>query len=310
MGEDRSGSDVTDPSDSGPVRAAKIFGAIVAPATMLTAIMFYFGLLHAYWFFDAFGVDYTIFEFRVEDYLIRSADGLFVPLIAIAAILLTGLWAHHLMPINFLQRRARSWALAGSVAAAATAAVLLTIAGVGIMVPDSIQIFTAVPGLSLTAGVALLFAASKLDRWRRALDSNSETGSRSTTSSAVVMEWAAIFIIASAGLFWAAGDLSAAVGSQRAAQLVANLSSWPGAVLYSEKSLSLAVPGVIETTCKNPEAAHRFRYDGLKMILHSGGNYFFLHDGWRFDDGVALVVPASDALRLEFVNATSRPVAC
>src|SRR5918911_1335418 len=52
----------TDPdtSNSALVLALKIAGSIVAPTTLLTALLFYFGLLHAYWFCQYFGVNYTV----------------------------------------------------------------------------------------------------------------------------------------------------------------------------------------------------------------------------------------------------------
>ena len=50
------------PPDSDPAvgeisRLAKILGNVVAPTTALTALLFYFGWSHAYWFFDYFGVN-------------------------------------------------------------------------------------------------------------------------------------------------------------------------------------------------------------------------------------------------------------
>lgn len=75
-------------------------------------------------------------------------------------------------------------------------------------------------------------------------------------------------------------------------------------VLYSEKSLDLQMPGVREMVCSTPEsvpeAAYRFRYEGLKFVLQSGNHYLFLPTGWTRTSGTALVIPRSDALRLEF----------
>lgn len=70
--------------------------------------------------------------------------------------------------------------------------------------------------------------------------------------------------------------------------------------VYSAKDLSLRAPAVRETVCRDPEAAYRFRYDGLKLILQSGGQYFFLPADWNPADGVSFVIPRADTLRLEF----------
>jgi hypothetical protein len=77
-------------------------------------------------------------------------------------------------------------------------------------------------------------------------------------------------------------------------------------VVYSAKSLSLNAPGVRETRCQDPDAAYRFRYDGLKLVLQSGDQYLFLPAGWSPRDGVAILMPRSDSLRLELVPAAAR----
>jgi hypothetical protein len=53
--------------------------------------------------------------------------------------------------------------------------------------------------------------------------------------------------------------------------------------------------------------SYRYRYDGLKLVLQSGGQYFFLPAGWTTADGAALVLPRTDSLRLEFTAAGPAP---
>ena len=45
---------------------------------------------------------------------------------------------------------------------------------------------------------------------------------------------------------------------------------------------------------------YRFRYDGLKLILESGDQYVFLPAKWSPTDGVAVLLPRNDSVRLEF----------
>jgi hypothetical protein len=69
--------------------------------------------------------------------------------------------------------------------------------------------------------------------------------------------------------------------------------------------LSLHAPGVRETRCHDPNAAYRFRYDGLKLVLQSGDQYLFLPEGWSPSNGVAILMPRSPSLRLEFIPAAA-----
>ena len=64
-------------------RLLKVFGAIIAPTTLLTGLLFYFGRLHITGFFRYFRVNFTVLDLTVNDYLIRSADGLFRPVGAV-----------------------------------------------------------------------------------------------------------------------------------------------------------------------------------------------------------------------------------
>jgi hypothetical protein len=252
--------------------------------------MYVFGLLHAYWFFRRFGVDYTLMGLTTQDYLLRSVDGLFVPLVTVSSVGLAVFWLGRCLPAavrNWARRIPR--ALVGGVGSVAATA-LLIVAVAGILDPAWFGGSVAVPGLALTAAVVLFTALSRPRR------------SHHTPVPVLVAEWVAIFVLFSAGLYWAVTDYSASVGTERADELIAALPVWPDTVVYSEKSLNLALPGVQEHRCRDAEGAYAFRYDGLKLILQSGGQLFLLPAQWGSDSGAAVVLPRTDALRLEFTG--------
>ena len=80
----------------------------------------------------------------------------------------------------------------------------------------------------------------------------------------------------------------------------------PGAAVYSHQRLSLHAPGVREVPCRDPEAAFRFRYDGLTLLLQSGDQYVFLPAKWSPNEGVAVLLPRNDSVRLEFFPSSAR----
>jgi hypothetical protein len=43
------------------------------------------------------------------------------------------------------------------------------------------------------------------------------------------------------------------------------------------------------------EAAYRFRCNGLRMLLHSGGRWFLLPVGWTAQNGATVVLLPDDA---------------
>jgi hypothetical protein len=125
---------------------------------------------------------------------------------------------------------------------------------------------------------------------------------------AAAAQWTIVYVLVSVSLFWAATDYSAAVGTWRAHRLVDRLATYPDVVIYSRYGLGIGAPGVRETRCKGPESAFRYRYDGLKLVIRSGDQYFLLPSAWRAAGGTALLIPRDSSLRLEFHRAAVRPV--
>ncbi len=279
-------------------RLLKVAGAIVAPTTLLTGLLFYFGRLHITGFFRYFRVNFTVLDLTVNDYLIRSADGLFRPLAAVTVFGLAALGGNRFLVERLVPER-RLDVLRTLIPVLSAVGVLL----LGIAVADLAQDGPLVPaypevgGLGLSGGVLLLAYAAHLSRTsgRRRVVTN-----RRVAETTVLAEWGLAFLLLSIGLFWAVGSYAITVGTGRAQQAQADLPTTADAVLYSEQSLRLAVAGVTEVRCLDPDAAYRFRYDGLKLLLQSGDQYLFLPTGWTRENGTAVLIPRGDSVRLEF----------
>jgi hypothetical protein len=275
-------------------RLIRIAGSIVAPTTLLSALLIFFGTSHAYFFYRYFGVNSTVLGLGTQDYLMRSVDGLFVPLAVAAGVGLVLLWGMPLLRAG--------WEAAGS---PRTRVAVMTILGItlsgigvwGVFARTAFEFHLAVSPLSLAAGVLLLSAAARLQRRRQGY---------TRRESVAIAEWIMVFVLIGLSLFWVAYDYSAAVGTSRARDAEASLESYPDAVLFSAARLGLQGPGLREVACVDPAAAYPFRYDGLKLVLQSGDQYLFLPAGWHRSTGAAILIPRSDSLRLEFTPAVAR----
>jgi len=267
-------------------RVLKAAAAVIAPGTALTAVLYYFGYLHVFYFCDYFGVHSTTLGFTAEDYLLRNVDGLFVPLTVVAVVGLLVLWGQRLLgPYLARASSARLPITLGALGAGA----LLSILGL-LNVFGVLALGLAVAPLCLTVGVLLLMAAVR--------------GYRPAPSEwSTIAEWAGVFAIVSICAFWAAGDYAASVGAGRARSLAASLPRQPDVLLYSAADLGLAGPGLTETPCTAPNAAYRYRYAGLKLVLQSGDQYLLLPERWAPGEGPAIVLPRGDSVRLEFAAA-------
>jgi hypothetical protein len=258
-------------------------------------VLFYFGWLYTFWFCNYFGVNSTILGLSIEDYLMRSVDGLFVPITVVAGTGLLVSWGRRLLSPRLTDKpRAR---LAIVIGVAVAGAALSTVGILPVFGQPLIELGLTVAPLSLAAGVLLLMFASRARRMPRVRPSEW----------VALAEWASVFVIVSICAFWAAGDYAGSVGFGRGRQVQAELHGYPNTVLYSAKSLSLAGPGIAGTACANPDSAYHYRYDGLKLIMQSGNQYFFLPQDWSPDNGAAVIIPRSDSLRLEFTVGGTGP---
>lgn len=275
----------TEDAGAGRAKALRIIGSIVANTTLLTALLFYFGFLYTQVFFAYFRVHYTILNQPLQEVLARGADGLLLPLAVLASAILVGI-----LILGYLRTRLSPETRRATVRMCTppAAAAGLTMVGVAVFIaldPAPFRRFAGLPGLGFAVGVLLLAFA-----WRQLTDRIS--------GNAGAAVWGLVFLLVSVGLFWAVGDYSSAVSVRRGYEVEARIPAMPSVVVYSARSLRLT--GVHETTCASADAAYRYRYDGLKLLLQSGGQYVFVPATWHRADGTAYVVPESGSLRLEF----------
>jgi hypothetical protein len=264
---EQAASPVPEQAASRASQLAKVLGGVVAPSTMITALLYYFGWSHAYWFFNYFGVDSSLLGFTPVDYLMRSVDALFVPMTVAATAALLALWGHGVLRAR-LSAGSRPRFLSVLIPVMAVVGLALALGGfISVFATTVLSRHLVAAPLSLASGVVLLEYRVRLRRLLAADGNRSDIGKASEW--AAVGEWAVVFALVGLSLFWAANDYSAAVGRSRAIDFVAQLGSYPNVVVYSAQSLSLHAVGVQETRCQDPQAAYRFRYDGLKLVLQS-----------------------------------------
>ncbi|WP_158893551.1 hypothetical protein [Amycolatopsis anabasis] len=279
---------------TGSSRALKVAGAVVANTTLLTALLFFFGYLYTQVFFRHFRVHYTILGQPVDEILARGVDGLFVPLAVLAGVSLVLLCVARFLKTVL---RPRTWRAVLRVCTPVAAIAGTTFIGlaVGVMIaPAGFREYAGVPGLLFATGVLLDFFA-----WRRFLAGR---GVREPNSG--VAEWGIVYLLMSVGFFWAVSDYSSAVGTRRAFEVEARVPDLPAVQVYSAKSLNLTASGEVrQVACREAEAAYRYRYDGLKLLLQSGGQYVLVPATWTSSNGTTIVLPRTDAVRLEFTPA-------
>ncbi|TFV62563.1 UNVERIFIED_ORG: hypothetical protein E4P37_16795 [Bacillus sp. AZ43] len=279
-------------------RLLKVFGAVLAQTSLLTGLLFYFGRSRSAGYYRYFRVNFTVLDLTTNDFLFAGIDGLFVPIAVACLLALLLLWLNRLL-LTRVPEHARSRAVRVLVPLAAVTGVVL----VGLAFLDLVAeggVFGAnspIGGLCLAVGVIALVYAVRLVRLFLPPVTGPDGRPTATTGLA---EWGAAFLLVTIGLFWAADGYAYGVGTRGAITLHRALPDVPEAVLYSAQSLSLGADGVTERRCGDPEAAYRFRYDGLRLVRQTGDQYVLLPATWTREDGTALLIARGEGVRLEF----------
>jgi hypothetical protein len=278
--------------------ALEVVGLVIAPATLVTALAFYFGWVLTNSSASYFGLDASALGFSIQDYLLRSADALFVPLGASGLIALgvVSLHAHAMRRLTDPGPRARLRLAART--SAVIGGVLLALGIVAVFEPLSFSPYYLFPPASPGIGIALLAYSLYLLSCVRAIEHPRSAPALHTRNRPIVFALVALLIVLSS--FWTASTYAQALGRGRSAQQAATLSKRPHVTVLAPKRLYIQAEGVVEHRLTGDDGAYRYRYSGLRLLIRSGGKYFLLPDRWTHASGAAIVLGDSPAYRFEF----------
>jgi hypothetical protein len=267
--------------------ALQLIAQIGSPLALITVLLLYFGWVRSDAQARALGYDVSLLAFSTQDYVLRSVNVLFFPIVFVLLMALC---------LNLLHQRILRSIKQGSGIKATTYAVrslkvswvVIPIAA-GILIVRAPSIGVIVLPMMLTFGILGTIYGVVLQR-QLAPDRSRPSV---LTQSLVV----ALLIVT---VFWSTERVAGAMGNAFADYIAADPEQLVSVTIFSPKKLQLTMPGVVETRFADPSSAYGFRYDGLRLLLHSGGNYFLLHDGWNREQGRVIVIADDSALRLEF----------
>ncbi len=264
-------------------------GVVAAPITIVSALAYYIGVVRQEEYVRHFGLNLSLLDFSNQDYVLRSVDALIRFLVWISLLMVVLLGAH-LVFRGALQRCSNS-------ASHAFALGITACGGAGVAVGAWLLLAHPVPlhGLYFIGPIALGVGAVLLAYGGQQLVRPSLLPGWAFSVAAVTI--GALALIA---VFWAANDYARVQGRSRALDLERAVRALPAAVVYSDAQLHLGAPGVQEDALTGEDGEVLYRYRGLQLLTRSGNKYFLLPATWTRQEGVVVVLPDSDSLRLEF----------
>lgn len=283
-------------------RWLSIGGSIIAPATAITTLLFYFGYVSSRAQYDYFGVDVDLVGLTTQDYVMRSPQPLLVPLLVITLACALLLGAHTLVRRRVtepdrLRELARRTVVAG---------LALLVAGVLLLfLYPLLQDWAEYPlmtPLVLVAGGSLtgwgLMQLRRLDAEAAAAERGTQRRAVDALEVAIVLVWVAV----AAGVFWTTATIADWSGRGLGKEQARELRELPSVILDTQESLFLpAGMGVVETRLEPAEdgQAFRYRYWNLRLLVEGKDAMFLVPNDWDAAN-TTLLVPVDGNVRVRF----------
>ena len=259
-----------------------------SPIAVGTALLFYFGWTRADAQARALGYDVTLLGLTTSDYVLRSINVLFLPLILLLLGALAGYLVHPLVVRSLQRRRVQR-------------PTKLLVAGLRLgwlwFPVLSLVVYATVPAsrtvivpIGLAAGILIAIYGDRLDRHLRQLPP-SQGAVRALT-----------LILLAVVVFWGTERTANLFGRQFAEYIAAEPKEYAQITLFSPKRLELAGPEIKEQMIGTEESAYRYRYDGLRLLLYSNSKYFLLAYSDSRPKPSVVVIPDNEQLRVEFTR--------
>jgi hypothetical protein len=273
----------------GSTAALTTIATVVSPIAVLTALLVYFGWVRTNVQAQALGYDVSLIDMSIQDYILKSVNVLYVPIVLLlfCALGLTSLHRRWIVaglahdPGRARVRRlarllAYSWIL-WLVVCVLLAVLGAPFAGFAIPVPLTLTLLCVLYG--------------------RALDARLGIGEPVSTSVRML-----IVALLACTVFWTTERLAREMGEAYAADIAADPTELVAVTVFSPEDLVICVPGVRTETIDRDDSAYRYRYKGLRLLHRSGARYLLIAPGSPSGQHRVIVIRETDTLRLEFTR--------
>jgi len=274
-----------------------IGGRIIAPATAVSTLLFYFGYVSSRAQYDYFGVDVDTVGLTTQDYVMRSPQPLLVPMLVLT-LLSAALVAGHTAVRRRMSdsARYRQWFRRAVEVGLALVAIGVVLLFVYPLMSDW-DYYPLVTPLIFAVGGSL--TGYGLTMLRRLTPEPAEPGSELQNSRVViVLIWVAVV----AGIFWATATVAQWSGRGLGQEQARHLTDLPSVILETKERLFLPSDTVVEEQVlgeTSEQQEFRYRYWNLRLLIQGDDSMFLVPDTWSAGN-TTLMVPLDGDVRVQF----------
>ncbi len=297
-----------DPELPRVVQTLSSISSVVAPLSLVSALLFYFGYAAARAQYRYFGIDVDTIGLGTQDFVMRSPQVLLAPLLALLLLGLLTVAGH--AAVRRRVTRAQAVGERDEPEAVARAALALRrigragrallATGYGLVAVGALLLvgyplvgqrvaYSLVTPLLMAAGAALVGYGFRLAGLLRPRDRSHRT--------TVLAAW----LVLTASVFWATATLAEASGRGLARDTARHLDRLPGVVLDTTERLYLTSPGIEERALRPvlPGQTFLYRYRNLRLLIAGSDRLFLVPGTWSASNST-LVVPMDGSVRVQF----------
>jgi hypothetical protein len=296
------GTTVSNETQPAISRWVGVIGLFIAPTTIITSVCYYFGYIWTREYLSYFGIDSNAIGYTSSDYVLKSVNVLFAPILVLVLGLAATLWAvAYTRRLAKQDRHTTAIRVVGWIAVCV--GIALTLRGVvGVVRPHWELIHgTLLTALALCAGpVALVVGCWLLSALHNRTEPEPFTNARLVSLVAA----GAVIVMA---LFWLTNIFATAYGESEAKSTAAELwNKETGVTLYTSDRLgapsNLVVQSPMSDTSDAAQPAGAFRYLCLRALLVHGDRWVLVPARWTPEYGYAVIVDANPSNRLSVLR--------
>ena len=273
---------------SGIDRWVSLATSFVAPVTLISGVLFYFGYVAARAQYDYFGLDVDVIGLSTRAYVMRSPQPLLTPMLVLVlggvAVVALHRWVRGHGTTSWFPRLVTAVLGTGLVLLAAGTVLLATYSVAG-----GWAYYSLVTPVLLGGGAALVAYALRL---------------RGHLEPRIVLLWVGV----AACVVWATATTAQWTGRGLAMEQARNLRSLPSVVLDTRERMYVPATAGVEEVVR-PDAGedgYRFRYWRLRLLIQGDDRMFLVPDTWSAG-GTTILVRLDDDVRVQFQFRNSPP---
>jgi hypothetical protein len=307
-------------------------GNVIAPATAIGALLFYFGYVSSRSQYEYFGLDVDTIGLTTQDFVMRSPQPLLVPLLVLSVVGAVAVLMHAVirrrLTVAFADpagEPAPTVKARNSIRRATAGGLLLMAAGLVLLFLYPLLrdwwLFNLVTPLVIALGGAIAAYALGAARFAAKLESAavSQQVSSAPSSAAGPAEPSAtrspsvllrpsvsafILVAVAASIFWATATVAQWSGVGLAQYRALHLDELPSVILDTKERLFLTSPGLSEVVLPPSQGqTFHYRYRHLRLLIQGDDRMFLVPDQWSASDSTLLVRLDNDVrMQFQFTN--------